>query len=285
MTTPDPTEGKNLVHRVEKDEDPRDVYATTYQMRNFYLQLRDALPATLDVMNYIQHYWVVKRFAKRDVRVLDICCGRGLLVPLLRYHAKTIAGYTGVDIEPKNVKYLTHRVTDNKPLPEPPEDYYPFPVDFVWADAAEMGETGLKGREFDLLVYTSSLEHMHHDAGLASLHQARAVASDQAVMVLTTPNTPEGQDGYDTQYRAHVYEWSRSEILEGLSDARWKVIGEWGVEIRWGDLLEAAHPVGLGQVVENLARWVPKEFLTPVFAPMFPEAAREIGFVCIPEEA
>ena len=194
----------------------------------------------------------------------------------------------GVDIEAKNARYMERRVTDDRPLadlqggPFTADTYYPFPVSFVHADVAEMADhPDLTERRFDLLIYTSSIEHMNRPVGLSSLVNARNLANPNATLVLTTPNTPEDQDGYDTQYRAHVYEWSRSELIDGLTETWWTVLGEWGVEIRYKDLLAAATPQ-VAELIENLAGWVPKEFLTPVFAPMYPKAAREIGFVCMP---
>jgi SAM-dependent methyltransferase len=277
MTHSDPRTGKNLVFRIERGEDPRAVYATTYQMRNFYLQLRDALPGVLDVMNYMQHYQVVLMAHAGD-RLLDLCCGRGLLLPLLRYHRKEIGGYTGVDIAPGNAKFLTHRVTDNKPLDETPETYYPFPVRYVHADVADLSPLGED--VFDLIVYTSSIEHMHHDVGAASLVEARRYAAPKARLIVTTPNTPEDRDGFETQYRAHVYEWKLSELRAGLAASGWEVLSEWGLEIRYADLLAEAERFGLRQVVEIMSASVPRSFLTPVWASMFPDASREVALLC-----
>lgn len=269
---------KNLVHRIEDGMDRREVYATTYQMRNFYRQLGDGFFTVLDTMNYIQHHQIAKWCTPRS-HVLDLCVGRGLMLPLLRYHRKNIGSYTGVDIEPRNATYLTKRVTDGSPLKQPPEEYYPFPVRFVEADVAEMSTALTEYAPFDVLVYTSAIEHMHHDVGLASLFEARKVARPGAVLILTTPNTPEGKDGYNTQYRAHVYEWTRSELLQGLADAGWSLMAEWGLTITKRDLKAAAEPLGLLPVIERLERFVPSEWLMPVFAPMFPAESKEIAFL------
>jgi hypothetical protein len=98
-------------------------------------------------------------------------------------------------------------------------------------------------------------------------------------MILTCPNTPEDQDGYDTQYRAHVYEWKRSELLDGLREAGFKVINEWGLTIDKKTLKDEAEKLGLLPLVERLEKFVPSEWLCPVLAPMFPRQSKEIGFV------
>lgn len=263
-----------IVHRVEDGMDRHDILATTYQMRNFYRQFGDGFFSVLDVMNYIQHHQIV-RWTKKGTRLLDVCCGRGLLLPLLRFERKDLGSYTGVDIKASNATWQEHRVTDGQSIPK---DYYPFPTTFVEANAAQMADQ-LAG-PFDLIVYTSSIEHMQKDAGQESLHQCRKVSHPGTVLILTCPNTPEDQDGYDTQYRAHVYEWKRSELLQGLALAGFKVITEYGLLIDRGVLFSESERLGLKPLLDRLTQFIPNEWLLPVMAPMFPRLAKEIGFVC-----
>ena len=254
--------------------DRQTILATTYQMRNFYRQFGDGFFSVLDVMNYIQHHQVVK-WIKRGNRVLDVCCGRGLLLPMLRYQRKDIRSYTGVDIEPKNAIFMRQRVTNGKAIDK---DYYPFPVSFVEANVASMADK-LPG-QYDVLVYTSSIEHMHKEAGLSSLSECRKVAQYGSILILTCPNTPEQQDGYDTQYRSHVYEWKRSELLEGLESAGWQVITEYGLLHDKTTLVAEMDERGMGRLFDRIVEFIPSEWLIPVFSPMFPRSAKEIGFVC-----
>lgn len=269
---------KKIVHRVEDGMDRHDVLCTTYQMRNMYRQLGDGFFTTLDVMNYIQHHQVVK-WSRPGDRVLDVCCGRGLLLPLLRYHAKTIGGYTGVDIEPKNATFLTRDTARGRDID--PGDYYPFPVDFVEANVADMARE-LGDRRFDLVVYTSAIEHMHFDTGRQSLVEVRKVIDPKGRMILTCPRTPEDQDGYDTQYRAHVYEWKVSELTTTLKDVGFAVRDTWGLHATKTDILNRARRMGHGPFVERLAKFIPSEWLVPVLAPAFPAVAKEIGMMCEP---
>lgn len=255
-----------IVHKIEPDTNREDVTCTTYQMRNFYHQMRDGYFDTLDIMNYIQHHQIVK-LAKKGDRILDVCCGRGLLLPMLRYYKKDIASYTGVDIEPKNAIFTTKRVTDNKPI-EP--DYYPFPINFFYQNVANM----CLPDKYDLIVYTSSIEHMHPDMGLQSLFQCRKYASDKAQLIITCPNTPEGQNGYDTQYAAHVYEWKRSELVAGLDEAGWQITDEWGLLVPAKVLKEKC------ELYSQLKRFIPNEWIVPMLSPLYPELSEEIGFMC-----
>lgn len=263
-----------IVYRVEDGMDRSEILCTTYQMRNFYRQFGDGFFSVLDVMNYIQHHQIAK-WCRKGQQVLDVCCGRGLLLPLLRYLAKDIGGYTGVDIEPRNAIWRTQRVTDGKPITK---DYYPFPTRFVESNVAEMASK-LLPRRFDVIVYTSAIEHMHKDVGMQSLYECRKVANPGAMLYLTCPNTPEDKDGYDTQYRAHVYEWKRSELLEGLAAAGFQVIREYGLLITYQTLREEGERLGLLPLIERIETVVPREWLLPIFAPMFPKQSKEIALI------
>jgi ubiquinone/menaquinone biosynthesis C-methylase UbiE len=280
---------KPLVYRIEDGMDRREVYATTYQMRNFYRQLGDGFFTGLDVMNYIQHHQIARWAGhKKGTRVLDVCCGRGLLLPLLRWYAKGIGRYVGVDLQPLNAVFTTKRVTDGKSLDHPDlqtdvHDYYPFPVEFVEADAAEMSNH-MPGAVFDLIVYTSAIEHMNRDVGTATLEQCRRLIQPHGMLVLTTPRTPEGHDGYDTQYRAHVYERTREELVEDLTATGWGISAEWAIYATLTDIRGAAEPLGLRPLVDRLAEFVPPDWLAPVLAPMFPKVAKEMAFLCHPLE-
>jgi SAM-dependent methyltransferase len=268
---------KNIVHRVEEGMDPRHVLCTTYQMRNFYRQLADGYFTALDVFNYIQHHQIV-RWCKKGDHVLDVCCGRGLLLPMLRYHRKDLGSYTGVDIEPKNARFFKQRVTDGKPLEK--NGYYPFPLTFVEANVAEMAST-ITDR-FNVIVYTSAIEHMHKDAGLASLGECRKLAAPGSLLVLTCPRTPEDQDGYDTQYRAHVYEWKLSELKDALATTGWNLVTTYGLHATISDIRVAAEEVGVEWLVDLLGQFVPREWLGPVLAPAFPGVCKEVGLLCRP---
>ena len=254
--------------------DRRDILASTYQMRNMYRQLGDGFFTQLDVANYIVHHQVA-RWSKPGMHLLDVCCGRGLLLPLLRYIRPDLASYTGVDIEPRNATWLTKRVTDGKELPP---DYYPFPVEFVHSNAAEMA--GKLTRRFDLVVYLFALEHMQKEAGEQSIRECRKVMKPGATLVITCPRTPEDRDGWDVQYKAaHVYEWKVSELHAALESSGFEIQNTYGVMVNISDAKKEAERIGLGTVVEQLSKFVPGDWLASVLAPYFTKVAKEVGVV------
>lgn len=265
---------KKIVYKIENGINRQDIEATTYQMRNFYRQFGDGFFSVLDVMNYIQHQQIV-RWCKKGSHVLDVCCGRGLLLPMLRYERKDIASYTGVDIEPKNAIFQTQRVTDGKPIEK---DYYPFPVNFIESNVSEMAKK--INQKMNIIIYTSAIEHMQYETGLKSLYECRKLSIPGTLLILTCPNTPEDQNGFDCQYAAHVYEWKRSELLNGIKMAGFELITEWGILIDKKVLYEEGEKLGILKLIERLEKFIPSEWLLPVFAPMFPKQSKEIAFLC-----
>jgi len=266
-----------VVHKIDEGTDRREVTATTYQMRNFYRQFGDGFFSVLDIMNYIQHQTVV-RMAKEEDRVLDMCCGRGLLLPMLRYERKGIESYTGVDIQASNASYRKSRVTDNKPITK---GYYPFKVYFVNHNVASMSEI-LPKDYFTFIVYTSSIEHMQPSDGRQSLFEARSVAQKGCRLFLSCPNTPEDQDGYEAQYAAHVYEWKASEIITTLKDSGWKLEDMYGLLIDGNVLkskLKNPEHKRLQEAYLRQLQFIPREWLIPMYAALFPEDAKELAFV------
>jgi len=266
---------KRIVHKVEEGDDRTQILATTYQMRNFYEQLGDGYFSGLDVMNYIQHQTVV-RMAKREDRILDMCCGRGLLLPLLRYERPEIESYTGIDIQASNAIWRKRRVTDSKPITK---GYYPFRTFFVQGNVSNMSEL-LPNQYFDYIVYTSSIEHMHPDDGLKSLYEAHKVAKPGARMFLSCPNTPEDQNGYDTHYAAHVYEWKRSELERGLTESGWKIEDVYGVYMSPDTLKKRLNGLPkLKAMYERQRQYIPGDWLMPAYAAIFPDDASELALI------
>jgi 2-polyprenyl-3-methyl-5-hydroxy-6-metoxy-1,4-benzoquinol methylase len=264
---------QRIVHRVEDEMDRQEILCTTYQMRSFYRQLGDGYFTNLDVMNYIQHLKAVQMM-KPGWRVLDVCCGRGLLLPLMRWYRKDIGEYVGVDISEANVREAQTR-TAYKQIDH--ETYYPFPHRWVICNSAEMSQY-LQPGYFDFAVYTSSIEHIHKDAGEQSLRECAKVMKPGATLFLSCPNTPEGQDGYDTQYRAHVYEWKLPELRTALSDAGFVIEREYGLVIGKRQLRNAVKALGpqVRLVLQPLLDYLPGEFATACLATPFPEASKEV---------
>jgi len=279
-----------VVEKITDAVDPKEVLCTTYQMRNMYSQLGTAFFSGLDVMNYIQHH-VAALMASKNDRVLDVCCGRGLILPLLRWYRKEIFSYVGVDIKPSNFAEAQRRAGTtpiaNKRFavnsPGTDEPYYPFEIHYVPENVAKMAEplTLLNYAPFDLVVYTASIEHMQRDAGIESLRQCYEVMNPNAIMFLSSPNTTEKSDPYDTQYAAHLYEWPRLELLEAVESMGFNVKREFGLVAKvrgYRDNLKQHYPELL-EVFDQFSEYLPSAWLYSFFPIITPKIADEIAFV------
>lgn len=264
---------QQIVYKNDGSIPVQDILCTTYQMRNFYMQMRDGFFTNLDVMNYIQHFKAVQMMNKDDV-VLDVCCGRGLLLPMMRYYAKNIKEYIGVDIEPKNIQSKYKNICNNKKIN--PDTHYPFKTKWVISNVADMSKK-IKTK-VSFIVYTSSIEHMHKDHGEQSLAECAKLLQKGGKMLISCPNTPEGQDGYDTRYKAHVYEWKLKELKKALKENGFKVEKEFGLVGKKNDLnkLFKEIPDPISKFFEPIFDYLPNEFFTSFMFIPFPQLATEV---------
>lgn len=267
---------KKIVYRVEDGMNREEILCTTYQMRNFYSQFHDGFFSNLDVMNYIQHF-AAAQMPKKGANVVDVCCGRSLMLPLLRYYAKDINSYTGVDISEINIKEAI-RGASKRLTPEEFKIYYPFKVQYKLGNVAEMSNA--LPRDFaDFVIYTSALEHMHPDDGRASLVECYKIMKPGAKIFLSCPNTP--GNGYNTQYRAHVYEWGYDELKKTVCEIGFNILQEVGLVMgakEMDDFFETQNEEIKG-FYKTMKAYVPKTWLTAMMSIPYPKASKEILFI------
>lgn len=133
---------------------------STNQMDDFYAALARGEAKSSGLMNLMQHLIVAERCAD-GANVLDVCCGRGLALPMLHRYAPKIARYVGLDISPGNLAEARTRLT------APRQEYGNlFPVEFVEHDVSAHWPELPK---FDVALYTSALEHLPYELGVKSL--------------------------------------------------------------------------------------------------------------------
>ena len=271
--------GKQIVYKVEPGMDIQNVLCTTYQMRNFYTQFRDGFFSSLDVMNYIQHEAAAK-MARKGMNVVDVCCGRSLVLPLLRWHAKGIASYTGVDINAANIREAMRGASKKLTLDDLKKGYYPFRVRWKQCNVAEMSKV-VPTAFADFVIYTSAIEHMHKDVGMQSLRECHKIMKPGAKMFLSCPNTP--GNGYNTQYAAHVYEWGYDELKTALGEIGFSIRKEIGLVMKVKNMEDfyARLPEGsdLKRFYAAMREYMPSDWLSAVMCIPFPKASQEILFI------
>ena len=244
---------------------------SSYQMYNFYYQFAKGRASMNDVMNYMQHLFIVGK-CKEDSKILDVCCGRALTVPLLACQQKNISEYVGVDISKENL-------LEAERLIESFDFNISFRYKFILGNVVELDQ--YVQELFDIIIYTSSIEHMSREDGVKSLHQAAKLLNDQGTLFLSTPNTLPGQPN---QYRCHVDEWYYQELIEEIEKCNLKIVDCIGLVPPTDTVLHHQVEMKYGseavQWLDQMIQHAPKEFWGPVMALEFPESSKEIMILC-----
>jgi SAM-dependent methyltransferase len=253
---------------------------STNQMDDFYAALARGEAKPSGLMNLLQHL-IVAENAAPDARVLDVCCGRGLALPLLYRYAPTIAGYVGLDISSDNLHEARERINV---LRSQYDD--PFPVELVQCDVSKPWPVQAGGPDlasFDVALYTSALEHLPFELGAQSLRNTAAALAPGGVLYLSTPAAV-GPPPRPLQYRVHVYEWSREEIQDVIAGVGLIVEDVMGLlppdpDVLAIDLSNRYGPAAVAWYRDLSAR-VPKAFLDTISAVAVPDTATELLYVC-----
>ena len=156
--------------------------------------------------------------------------------------------------------------------------YYPFRVGWKLGNVAEMSKVIPAGFA-DFVIYTSAIEHMHPVDGAKSLAECYKVMKPGAKMFLSCPNTP--GNGYQTQYRAHVYEWGYDELKSKLAEIGFSIVQEVGLvtSVREMDEFYSKQEPALRDFYTRMKAYVPSAFLTTFMAIPFPREAKELLFI------
>ncbi len=245
---------------------------STSQMDNFYEALAMGMVKPSGIMNYIQHLFIAER-CPSEASVLDICCGRGLFIPVLKTRAPHIADYVGVDISLDNLHEAQQTISKVGGCP--------FECKLVQGDATKL--SALFTRTFDVIIYTSAVEHLDRDAGIQSIHQASKLLSKDGHLYLSTPRTLL-ETPRRLQYKVHVYEWDREEIEGVLNEAGLQIENSIGLLPPEDEILEPAikSRFGISSVAwfREMRKFIPAPFLASVSAVCFPVVAKELLYVC-----
>lgn len=244
---------------------------STYQMHNFYEKFYDGNATLNDAMNYMQHLLITEK-CKKNMKVLDVCCGRALMLPMFIVKDEKIKEYVGLDISKKNIHEAENLIKENGHKIE-------FDYQLVVKDITHYEETYRD--YFDSVIYTSAIEHMSRDDGIQSLKNVSSYLRRGGILFLSTPNTLPSDSN---QYRCHINEWYYKELVEEVRKMNMEVeelIGLLPPDIQ---TLERQIRKKFG---DSGYRWFsmirchsPAIFYLPIMALEFPESSREIMLIC-----
>jgi SAM-dependent methyltransferase len=246
------------------------------QMDDFYTALYTGYAKPSGIMNYLQHQHIAER-CPEGAHVVDVCCGRGLQLPMLYKAAPHIASYTGLDICPENL-------AEARQMVQRLDEHYgtrPFAISWRETDVSQPWPQDLP--KADVMVNTSAFEHLPRAQGVESLHRMAAALADDGWLYLSTPESP-GPPPRPLQHRVHVYEWNRQELEPELNAAGLKVVDVIGLlpsdRRQVSFALDERFGKGAAALYERLECIVPEAFLSAISAAAVPEAASELLYVC-----
>lgn len=265
---------REKVRRTRPGTPMRGVYSIN-QMDDFYVALAAGQVKTSGVMNYIQRLYIAERCLE-GATVTDVCCGRGLQLPVLYKYAAHISSYVGLDIVPDHIAQARARASELSCVYNDAN----FSIEFAECDvSAPWPEIPLA----DVMIYTSALEHLPKEQGAASLRCAARGLAANGVLYLSTPNT-KGEPPRLLQHGVHVYEWSDNELREELASAGLRVVDSIGLlppsSDTIGAALESRYGPGAAEWYARMAATVPAPFLGPVVAAALSDEAAEVMYVC-----
>ena len=248
---------------------------SVHQMDDFYAALAVGQVRPSGIMNYVQRLYIADR-CPAGAKVVDVCCGRALQLPVLYRYAPHVSLYVGLDIAPANIAEAWVRTAQL-------DEHYggrPFDVEFIECDVSG---TWPDVGPCDVAVYTSALEHLPPEAAVASLLQCAAALGEDGRLFLSTPNSV-GEQPRLLQHGVHVHEWNEQELRPVLAEAGFVIEEIVGLnppapQVVSGALVERFGP-GAAEWYEELRRVMPGQFLDTVAAAAVPDVALEQLYVC-----
>jgi 2-polyprenyl-3-methyl-5-hydroxy-6-metoxy-1,4-benzoquinol methylase len=243
-----------------KNRDDRD-YDTT--------QLREAGHGQTLGRDYSAHFFrwsFARRLISKDDHVLEVGCGQDLPLSKILFGGvgPRAAHYTGVDL--------------NK-LPTRNHQHLTLHGEFNF-NARHEELLAIRPKGFDVVVHLEVIEHMKVEHGQAMLAACYKVLKPGGTMLMSTPC-------YDGVRHAanHIHEFYVDE-LKGYVEAAGFV-----VEKRFGTFMDVKH-IGqpekapyvdskmINHVKEALAKYYDSDAISCIFAPLYPDHARNNLWVC-----
>ena len=226
--------------------------------------------------DYTAHFfrWAfVERFTRMfnqgggKARLLEIGCGPERPLPKILH--KTKASRTGF--------YLGLDLNKTRRPGGPAWDNYIEEFNFVdrWPEIVEDHEA------FDLAVHLEVFEHMQPVHGREMLKGVMACLRAGGYMIMSTPC-------YNGKWQAknHIHEYEIDELRDTIEAAGFVIEGRFGTFANVNDLKrKCAEKPETKYVWEELSKYYSHDSLSCIFAPLFPDDARNNLWVCKKPEA
>jgi ubiquinone/menaquinone biosynthesis C-methylase UbiE len=243
---------------------------STNQMDNFYDSLGKGIVKTSGIMNFIQHLLIAQKCINNE-NILEVCCGRSLILPLLQRYSK-IDSYIGIDISEQNLKEAKKLITNYD------ISNYSFEYQFIQGDVTRL--TAYIQDFFDVIIYSSSIEHMSKIDGISSINEIYKSLKKGGKLYLSTPCS----ENNIIQYKVHIYEWSYKEIKNSLFQNGFKIIEEIGLlpcdKIDFVEVYRNKFGINCEDWFLDLKSKIPEQFIASILSASVPEYSKEVLFIC-----
>lgn len=188
-------------------------------------------------------------------RILEIGCGTGISTQALTEQGAIV---TGIDVDEGALKVAEDRLK-----------FADLEVDFQYVNADEIGEK-FKDQPFDFIIYYAVLEHMTIKERIASLEQAWAMLSEDAMLVvLETPNRLWYFDSHTSalpffdwlpdELAFHYSKFSKrnnfKDLYRELNDAELLKFLRWGKGASYHEFEIALEPLNELQIISSLMQF------------------------------
>ena len=245
------------------------------QMDDFYAALAAGQVKPTGIMNYIQRLFIAERCGP-GARVIDVCCGRGLQLPVLYRYAPHIACYLGLDITQAHLDEARARAAEL----DDAHGARPFEISLAQCDVAGAWPPCLPA---DVIIYTSALEHLPRDAGAASLRHAAGHSPTEGRCTFPRRTPPAIRRACSSMACTSMSGKTANcgAVLAGTGLTVTDAIGllpplpQTTVQI-----LARQYGPGAADWYTRLAQTIPEPFLATVSAAALGPAAAEIMYVC-----
>jgi 2-polyprenyl-3-methyl-5-hydroxy-6-metoxy-1,4-benzoquinol methylase len=187
--------------------------------------------------------------------ILDIGCGRDLPLARLLYSSRLIpktGSYTGIDVNPLSVPFSLGK----------------FPYELVERTDVCRWDSG--GSTFRVITCFEVLEHVEPEHSFRMLKRIGELLEPDGVAFLSTPN-------YSATVGAaanHVNEMSYDGLRFLIECAGLKVDKVYGTFASIRDYKDQIDAQGLTRLFDSLREYYDSNYLSTIFAPLFPEQSR-----------
>ncbi len=223
-----------------------------------------ALKSSWTVSNIYKNLVYVKHIRKRS-KVLDIGCGIGALLHFAQDDFKRIH-YHGIDClesalleamdvkTPHNAIFVQHDVTTGLPF--------------------------YRDESFDSVVLAGVIEHIEPMTVAPLIEEIRRVLVPSGRLMLLTPVIAEGEAAvWKDSDDVHIKEWQRQQIEDLIEDVGFEIDYVLGGYQDYNRLLKAMSPE-IKPFYLALRKVVPGSLLLPMFGLLYPDACKEMNFIC-----